>query len=562
MIDKVFLISDLHNAKDITALTVTDDVEVIVIAGDIVHPEIVFEHFSKFKLPIVAVAGNHDYWDQDISNAAESLKRLAKQYDSIYVLDNECVEIQDTRFIGASLWTNYGDWHPRLVLESQAYLADNWKITAKNWWSEPDNKRYARELLQQLITDARKHNQLRDSLYELDEWMSKLIDAGKFHPIIGSQLHMKSISFIKDQLAKSFDGQTCVITHHPPIWEGIRTKYLGGKEVNPDFWNNLRFFPGGDRFDMGPLDPEIAGGYGSPNEELFIKLGRYQHRLDGRHWEGDGDLVGADVWLHGHIHDNFEYSLHGTRFVVNALKSHRYKPEKNVITISDGLRYTFSDAVRRTTTKLDKVIAELTQWTECNEIETIQSVQIKNAVLSRLAGSYNFALTALREFELEFERITGIRRSPTDLIKLFNIELNSNKFSLIHSHPFINSDDKRMLSLAFIVSAIDELKAEKESLSQFGWKGLPNNWKGIMSRLEQRQQSISPEFVEIELRDGTVLYDFHITISGNTLMISGFDANNGYKITASSITQYDEMTGIGRSVSGGIFRTIGSSIHL
>ena len=562
MIDKIFLISDLHKVEDITALIITDDVEVIVIAGDIVHPEKVFDHFAQFFLPVIIVLGNHDYWNLDISDAVDNLKCLAEHYDDIYVLDNECVEIQDTRFIGATLWTSYGDWHPRLVLESQAYLADNWKITAKRWWSEPDNKRYARELLQQLITDARKHNQLRDSLYELDEWMSKLIDAGKFHPIIGSQLHMQSISFIKDQLAKSFDGQTCVITHHPPIWEGIRTKYLSGKEVNPDSWNHCRFFPGGDRFHMGPLDPEIAGGYGSPNEELFIKLGRYQHRLDGRHWEGDGDLVGADVWLHGHIHDNFEYSLHGTRFVVNALKSHRYKPEKNVITISDGLRYTFSDAVRRTTTKLDKVIAELTQWTECNEIETIQSVQIKNAVLSRLAGSYNFALTALREFELEFERITGIRRSPTDLIKLFNIELNSNKFSLIHSHPFINSDDKRMLSLAFIVSAIDDLKAEKDSLSQYGWKNLPNNWKSIKSKLEQRQQSISPELVETELRSGTVLYDFHISVSDSLMMIFGFDANNGYRITPSPITLYDEVTGIGRLELGGIFQTIGSSSHL
>jgi len=230
------------------------------------------------------------------------------------------------------------------------------------------------------------------------------------------------------------------------------------------------------------------------------------------------------------------------------------------VTISDGLRHAFSDPVSRTIGNLDRAIAELTQWADCKEIQTIQSIQVKNSVLSGLTDSYNYALTALRKFEFEFERITGIRRSPTDLIKLFNIELNSNKFSLIHPHPFINTDDEKMLSLSFIINAIDELKTERELLSQYGWNELPVNWAAIKAQLEQRQKRISPDFIEVELRDSNVLYDYHISFSGEEMMISGLDANNGYRIALSSLSQYDQVTGIGRIMAGDLFRVIGSDI--
>ena len=107
---------------------------------------------------------------------------------------------------------------------------------------------------------------------------------------------------------------------------------------------------------MGPLDPEIAAGYGSPLYELFLRQGISQRRKDGKYWFGESGLTGADPWIHGHTHQNCEYAIHGTRFKVNALKSYPFKPENCLVRILDGLRHSFNVAIKSTVRKLDEAI--------------------------------------------------------------------------------------------------------------------------------------------------------------------------------------------------------------
>lgn len=133
-IKKLFQISDLHSEREITSIDVPDSADVIALAGDLVYPEIVFEHFSKFGRPVVAVLGNHDYWGRDVEDAVSANKEISSQYSNCCVLDNESIVIDDTRFIGATFWTNYGHWHPRLVLECERWVNDYIQIGAESWF--------------------------------------------------------------------------------------------------------------------------------------------------------------------------------------------------------------------------------------------------------------------------------------------------------------------------------------------------------------------------------------------------------------------------------------------
>lgn len=83
--------------------------------------------------------------------------------------------------------------------------------------------------------------------------------------------HAKSVAFIKRELAAGFDGPTVIVTHHSPHPRSIHPKYAGSK-VNPAFSSDLSSFV---------------------------------------------ESCGAALWIHGHMHDCFDYVVGGTRVVCN-----------------------------------------------------------------------------------------------------------------------------------------------------------------------------------------------------------------------------------------------------
>jgi hypothetical protein len=85
------------------------------------------------------------------------------------------------------------------------------------------------------------------------------------------RLHKAARAFIESELAKPFDGKSVVVTHHAPSPRSIDRKFKGSL-LNPAFASNL--------------------------EDL---IERYQPAL----------------WVHGHMHDSFDYRIGRTRVVCN-----------------------------------------------------------------------------------------------------------------------------------------------------------------------------------------------------------------------------------------------------
>ncbi|KYP10454.1 MAG: hypothetical protein A0129_12710 [Limnobacter sp. CACIAM 66H1] len=95
----------------------------------------------------------------------------------------------------------------------------------------------------------------------------------QFSPSMGIDLHYQNIDWLESALATPFDGKTVVITHHAPHPQSIHP-----------------------RFNLSPINAAFVS-------DLSRLMGK------------------ADVWVHGHMHDSFDYTVHNnggqTRVLVN-----------------------------------------------------------------------------------------------------------------------------------------------------------------------------------------------------------------------------------------------------
>lgn len=82
--------------------------------------------------------------------------------------------------------------------------------------------------------------------------------------------HEKSRAWLESELARPYDGKTVVVTHHGPHPLSVHPRYLGDP-INAAFVSDLT-----DLIQQGP-----------------------------------------SLWLHGHVHDSFDYSVNGCRVVAN-----------------------------------------------------------------------------------------------------------------------------------------------------------------------------------------------------------------------------------------------------
>lgn len=92
-----------------------------------------------------------------------------------------------------------------------------------------------------------------------------------FTPEDANRLHSASRDWLAVMLAESFDGKTAVVTHHAPSSLSVHARYARNL-LTPAFASNLENLMGGDR---------------------------------------------VVLWVHGHMHDPFDYEVYGTRVVCN-----------------------------------------------------------------------------------------------------------------------------------------------------------------------------------------------------------------------------------------------------
>ncbi len=186
---KIQILSDLHT--EFAAFTIPKtDADVLVLAGDIGNKLSGLEHALKTsEIPVVYVAGNHEYYGAAIPKLTGELQDLARG-SQVHFLENDAFVFQDVRFLGCTLWTDFEivglEHHALAMWGAQQKMADY-----------------------RLIRKSPKFSRLR--------------------PVDTAALHFASLKWLKQQLELPFVGHTVVVTHHSP----------SAKAFNPKFQSDL-----------------------------------------------------------------------------------------------------------------------------------------------------------------------------------------------------------------------------------------------------------------------------------------------------------------------------------
>ena len=246
------------------------DADVVVAAGDIGPGLDGLEFLKGLGKPSIYVCGNHEFYDgRDLLERVSDL-RTAAEGTRVHFLERAQVVIGDTRFLGATLWTDFEGWRGRSVKEAHLRMTDYFIIKAASWYT-PANR----------VTMLRRMLELPDLYSEED--IQQYIRSGEFHPVIAYELHRESVEWLRQRLAEPFSGKTVVVTHHALSYDSLG--YLD--------------------FDRGLLKQ----GFRRPD---LLKIAAYASNLD--------ELLRAfsiDLWVHGHTHWANDYRRHGTRVVSN-----------------------------------------------------------------------------------------------------------------------------------------------------------------------------------------------------------------------------------------------------
>ena len=194
------IFSDLHlEFADWTPPPAT--AEAVVLAGDVAVgiQGIQWARSTFVDTPILYVPGNHEFFGAELPDAIEVLREEARRWD-VHLLDGDACVLSGTRFLGATLWTDY-------------------------------------ELYGSAPADVDRA--MADALEEMNDFqMIKWNDGGRLTPERVREMHQTSARWLADRLAEPFDGPTVVITHHLPHPLSIHPRFEGTR-YNPCFASDL-----------------------------------------------------------------------------------------------------------------------------------------------------------------------------------------------------------------------------------------------------------------------------------------------------------------------------------
>ncbi|MBC2713408.1 MAG: metallophosphoesterase [Desulfosarcina sp.] len=227
---KLHVLCDLHiEFGDMVMPDVGADV--VILAGDTHVKERGLQWIidQEFKIPVIYILGNHEFYGDKFPGLIEELKRDAEG-TNVHVLENDSVEIEGFRFFGCTLWTDmalFGNRHAACIAAA-ASMNDY-----------------------RLIRNSKTYRRLMPN--DTAAW------------------HKRSVKKLIEFLEGSDPEKSVVVTHHAPSIQSIANPYRN-HPITPAFASNL--------------------------DELILK---HQPLL----------------WVHGHIHESFDYRIGKTRIICN-----------------------------------------------------------------------------------------------------------------------------------------------------------------------------------------------------------------------------------------------------
>lgn len=96
-------------------LTPAAGADVLVLAGDIGSVMGAIQAFRNWPVPVLYVAGNHEFYGYTMQDAIAEMREAARG-TNVHFLDNDEMILGGVRFLGTTLWTDYELYGPNLRL--------------------------------------------------------------------------------------------------------------------------------------------------------------------------------------------------------------------------------------------------------------------------------------------------------------------------------------------------------------------------------------------------------------------------------------------------------------
>ncbi|MEX2479398.1 MAG: metallophosphoesterase [Gammaproteobacteria bacterium] len=193
--------SDVHLEFGAAALDATD-ADVIVAAGDIGVGTAAVDWLRASGKPTVYIAGNHEFYGGEVSAVQDAL-HAACAGTNVQFLERGVSLVEDVRFLGATLWTDF--------------LGENAAV------------------MESLGTQMNDYVHIRQGSRPLT-------------PADTLQFNRDTRVWLEDTLATPHDGRTVVVTHHAPLfasWQQAPDSIFKGA-----YCNNLWRLVGDYRIDL------------------------------------------------------------------------------------------------------------------------------------------------------------------------------------------------------------------------------------------------------------------------------------------------------------------------
>ncbi|QIO70614.1 phosphohydrolase [Rhizobium leguminosarum bv. trifolii] len=204
---KAWIVSDIHHTKlrDLRGDRLSvPKADVCICVGDVadsIDETIAFLlRVIEPQMQVILVLGNHDYYDSGIDLALITARRLIGGR-LVHLLENQSLILEDCRFIGATLWTDFS-----------VSVGDDDHVP-------PEERR------------AKAFNLLPSEMMDFFSIFSSI--DGRFNEngmVTVKELldrHRASRAFIDQELARPFDGRTIVLTHHAPLMQSFDPNFFG-----------------------------------------------------------------------------------------------------------------------------------------------------------------------------------------------------------------------------------------------------------------------------------------------------------------------------------------------
>ncbi len=280
---KIAICSDVHLEFGPLTLENPGGVDVLILSGDIIverdldewnetqaengfarHRSVMFHTFFQEcaeEFPhVIYVAGNHEHYHGDFKFTLSELKKKLAYIPNLHVLDKEVFKLDDTIFVGSTLWTDINREDPMTLLHMKDYMND-FRIVKNS------NSQVYRKV--PVYEDTPYDGQLRKQI-----GMKMKEEPARFSPQDAVEENKKCFEYIKHIVSESAPWeQIVVVGHHTPSHQSCHPRYKADHIMN--------------------------GGYHNSYEEYIM------------------DHPQIKLWTHGHTHERYDYMIGSTRIVCN-----------------------------------------------------------------------------------------------------------------------------------------------------------------------------------------------------------------------------------------------------